>query len=120
MGDDDKQDQDTGEGTGRFRLVRDLGPRRDWARWKVLEGEQLVGFVAEDREWLGDTFGPASYMAVHNPTGAAFGALWKAEGLDTPRAALEALRRHLLGDEPPAGDCPDDAGCGAAGGPVGR
>ena len=64
-----------------------------WASWRVLSGEELVGFVAEDRQWLGHTFGPSSYGAVQNPGCVPFGARWKAEGFATPRAGLEALGR---------------------------
>lgn len=114
MGNDEEQDLGASDETGRFRVARDLEARRDWARWWVLDseapvGEELVGVVAQDREWLGDTFGPTTYMAVHNPGGAPFGARWKAEGFATARAALEALARHLSGrtergvadDDPP-------------------
>jgi hypothetical protein len=76
-----------------LRMTRESGGRQGWARWRVLnDDDELVGFVAEDREWLG----PPSYMAVHSPTGGAFEAPWKAEGFNTPRAAFEALRRHLV------------------------
>jgi hypothetical protein len=67
-----------------------------WARWEVLDAAgQLVGFVAEDREWLGHTYGPAVYEVAHNPTGEAFGALWRSEGHATPQEALAALAAHL-------------------------
>jgi hypothetical protein len=67
-----------------------------WARWHVLDAAgELVGFVVEDHEWLGDTYGPATYEVAHNPTGEAFGALWRGEGPATPQEALAALVAHL-------------------------
>jgi hypothetical protein len=67
-----------------------------WARWHVLDAAgQLVGFVVEDHEWLGDTYGPATYQVAHNPTGEAFGALWRSEGHAAPQEALGALTAHL-------------------------
>ena len=67
-----------------------------WARWHLLDaGGELVGIVAEDREWLGHTYGPATYGAAHNPTGEAFGAVWRSEGHATPQEALGALAAHL-------------------------
>jgi hypothetical protein len=100
---DNNQKQGRGMGGERvaLRMVRDPDGRQGWARWRVFAGRQLVGFVAEDREWLGDDFGAATYLAVHNPSGAAFGGLWRAEGFKTPEAALEALARHLTGEPDP-------------------
>src|SRR5947199_3222486 len=100
MGNDEEQGR--GDRGIVLRLVRLIDERTPWASWRVLSGEELVGFVAEDRQWLGHTFGPSSYGAVQNPGCVPFGARWKAEGFATPRAGLEALGRHLCGDEPPA------------------
>ena len=70
-----------------------------WARWHVLDaGGELVGIVVEDHEWIGHAHGPATYGVAHNPTGEAFGALWRSDGHPTPREALAALAAHL---EPP-------------------
>ena len=67
-----------------------------WASWEVLDAAGLlVGFVFEDHEWLGHPCGPATYDAVHNPTGEDFGVLWRSEGHSTPREALAALAAHL-------------------------
>lgn len=67
-----------------------------WARWHVLDtGGELVGIVVEDHEWIGPVYGPATYGVAHNPTGEAFGALWRSDGHPTPREALAALAAHL-------------------------
>lgn len=67
-----------------------------WARWRVVdETGALVGLVAEDREWLGHTYGPPTFDAAHNPTGAPWAALWRSEGHPTPMVALAALLDHL-------------------------
>lgn len=72
-----------------------------WARWHVLDtGGELVGIVVEDHEWIGHAYGPATYGVAHNPTGEAFGALWRSDGHPTPREALAALAAHL---GPPGG-----------------
>lgn len=85
-------------------LERDLDPASPavrisgWAKWRVVdEAGGLVGFVVEEREWLGHTYGPATFTAVHNPTGEDFGALWRAEGLASPAEALGALVSYLEG-----------------------
>lgn len=82
-------------------LDRDLpgtGPDRRWARWRVLDGaEALVGFVSEDRPWLGHTYGPSEYYVAHNPSGKPFAASWRAEGFPSPGEALGALADHLAG-----------------------
>jgi hypothetical protein len=76
-----------------YRLERHVDKR---AMWRVLapSGEP-VGIVTEEREWLGDDYGPPTYATAHNPTGEPFEALWRAEGFSTPKAALEALASHL-------------------------
>jgi hypothetical protein len=67
-----------------------------WGRWRVTDSDgQLVGFVSEQHEWLGHTYGPATYDAIHNPTGAHFQARWRSESYATPRLALDALDEHL-------------------------
>jgi hypothetical protein len=67
-----------------------------WERWRVTDADgAMVGFVAEYHEWLGHTYSPATYHAIHNPTGQNFKALWRGEGYETPREALEALSEHL-------------------------
>ncbi len=72
-----------------------------WARWHVLDaGGELVGIVVEDHEWIGHAYGPATYSVAHNPTGEAFGALWRSDGHPTPLEALAALAAHLA---PPDG-----------------
>jgi hypothetical protein len=72
-----------------------------WARWRVVdERASLVGLVAEERDWLGGAYGPVTFTAAHNPSGAAWGALWRTEGHDTPMAALAALAAHLRRLEP--------------------
>jgi hypothetical protein len=53
----------------------------------------MVGFVGEWHEWIGHTYGPATYEAVR---GALQGALARG-GFETPRQALEALGEHLRG-----------------------
>ncbi|MPY95871.1 MAG: hypothetical protein GEV08_23295 [Acidimicrobiia bacterium] len=67
-----------------------------WDRWLVIDdtGER-VGIVAEHHEWLGHTYGPSTYTAVHNPTGEHFKALWSEQGFESPRQALDALAEHL-------------------------
>jgi hypothetical protein len=78
-----------------------------WARWHVLDaGGELVGIVVEDHEWLGHTYGPATYGVAHNPTGEAFGALWRSEGHATPQEALAALAAHVAPPHSP-GDSND-------------
>ena len=81
-----------------LRLERDVGgsgPEHRWARWRVVDDAgRLVGFVTEDREWLGHGYAASSYDAAHNPTGAAFKADWRGEGFTTPREALDALAQH--------------------------
>ena len=67
----------------------------NWARWHVLDAGVVVGFVGEEHEWLGHAYGPATYYAVHNPTGADWAALWRSEGHPTPTTALRALAEHL-------------------------
>lgn len=68
-----------------------LSPESPWARWDVRdEAGKLVGLVAEE---LG--CGRPTYAAAHNPNMAAWGALWRSEGHDTPREALAALGDHL-------------------------
>jgi hypothetical protein len=42
-----------------------------WARYRVSVDGQLVGAVAEEREWLGHRYGPRRWCATHNPTGVA-------------------------------------------------
>jgi hypothetical protein len=67
-----------------------------WARWHVLDGAgELVGIVVEEHEWIGHTYGPATYDVAHNSTGEAFGALWRSEGHATPQEALAVLAAHL-------------------------
>jgi hypothetical protein len=67
-----------------------------WARWHVLAGsDELVGIVVEDHEWLGSSYGPATYDVAHNPTGGEWEALWRSEGHSTPQEALAALVAHL-------------------------
>lgn len=86
--------------TAALRLVRlvqaDDRPGWDqWARFRVVDDAGPVGFVAEDRDWLGHTYGPPTYSAVHNPSGEEFGALWRSDGHPTPAEALAALVDHL-------------------------
>ncbi|MGH2659569.1 MAG: hypothetical protein ACRDHS_07850 [Actinomycetota bacterium] len=67
-----------------------------WARWQVFDQTgDLAGMIAEEREWLGHTWGPSTYTAAHNPTGEDFGALWRTEGHPTPKAAFDVLVAHL-------------------------
>ncbi len=79
------------------RDVEGTGPEHRWGRWRVLDSDDdaLVGFVAEEREWLGDTYGPSRYYVAHNPSGEAYGSLWRAEDLPSPTDALGALADHL-------------------------
>lgn len=83
---------------GRGQLVMSRGvPQQPhgWAQWEVRdEAGALVGFVAEERDFA-DGAGPASYLAVHNPTGEGWGALWRSEGHTTPWLAMAALAEHL-------------------------
>ena len=80
-------------------LDRDLdgaGPEHRWARWNVSdESGRHVGTIAEDREWIGHTYGPSTYSVAHNPTGQPFEALWRVDGLASPQACIEALADHL-------------------------
>lgn len=67
-----------------------------WGRWEVRDQEgALIGRVGEEREWTGTGYGPPTYTAAHNPTGADWAARWRTEGHDTPRLALAALVAHL-------------------------
>ncbi len=53
-----------------YRLERHVDKR---ATWRVLapSGEP-VGIVTEEREWLGDDYGPPTYATAHNPSGEPF------------------------------------------------
>lgn len=67
----------------------------DWRRWQVLAGDDPIGLIEEEREWLGEAWGPARFTAVVNPTGEMFGATWRRSGFDSPDEALEALAGRL-------------------------
>ncbi len=67
-----------------------------WARWNIVDAAgEPVGLVDEERQWAGSRYGPPTYVAVHNPSGAAWQALWRSEGHATVPAALAALQAHL-------------------------
>lgn len=64
--------------------------------WWVIDGHDLVGVVAEYREWAGERCGRATYDVVHNPAARPFEALWRSQGHPSPQAALDTLVVHLL------------------------
>lgn len=85
----------------RLQRIVQADDRPEWDRWARFEARDgaggRVGFVVEEREWLGHTYGPATFTAVHNPTGEAWGARWRSEGHATAAEALAALAEHLDG-----------------------
>lgn len=67
-----------------------------WARWHVVDDTGApVGLIDEDRHWAGSRYGPPTYTAVHNPTGADWHAHWRSEGHPDVPTALTALQAHL-------------------------
>jgi hypothetical protein len=67
-----------------------------WPRWHAYkENDAVVGAIAEEREWLGHTYGPTTYTAVHNPGLRPGKARWRAEGFARVRDAIEAVAVHL-------------------------
>jgi hypothetical protein len=67
-----------------------------WARWRVVDqAGALVGTVVEERDWLGNAYGPPTFTVAHNPTGGQWAAAWTSSGHPSPLAALAALADHL-------------------------
>jgi hypothetical protein len=79
-----------------IRMTR-LPPDRDtgWKRWQLTWNGAPVGEVFEHREWRGWRYGGRRWIAVLNPSGASFAALWTSGPQRTIRAAVGLLADHL-------------------------
>lgn len=74
-------------------LTRDSKPlhAHSTVTYAVHVGGQLVGYVADYRNFTGSRFGGRRWMALHNPTGEHFGTQWRGEDYRTRAAAVDAL-----------------------------
>jgi hypothetical protein len=66
-----------------------------WARYRVSVDGQLVGSVAEEREWLGHRYARVAGALPTQPDRGAFGACWRSQPCRTRQGALDARPDHL-------------------------
>jgi hypothetical protein len=83
----------TGQQAWLIRLTDDA--KKGWRRWQVLGPDGPLGYVHEERAWLGGSFGSPYYVVVHNPAARPFKSLWRSGGHATPKKAMQALLEHL-------------------------
>jgi hypothetical protein len=83
----------TGQQGWLIRLNDDA--KKGWRRWQVLGPDGPLGYVHEERAWLGGGHGPPYYNVAHNPEARPFRNLWRSTGHSTPKKAMQALLEHL-------------------------
>lgn len=91
-------------GIRRKRLAPD--PDTGWDRWELFLGGDRVGELFEHRTWTGSRYGGRRWIAVHNPTLAAYGSLFSTPPQRTMRAAVDLLARHLAAATTPDASLP--------------